>query len=421
MFIRFYDPDTLDEAGRIEAFYSFTWTRRFDKPGSFQLVLPLTAENLRLSRLNRYIWFRGGDAGVIEGRVASTDDRERGPTITLTGRSLSALLDRRVIPDVDSDRLPGTVRRRENGEQHDDYIGGADAVAYALVRLCSPIPRLVVPKGQTLARLSVDELHDSETGNAFQDGDNLLADIQKIADLKGLGYRVRAEFDQKRLVFELYKRRIRTAGTTRQAVFSERDGDILETVRTETTLNACTMEFVSHEYSIQYSSEIDTQKYASMQHWGKPGNLFPSGLYANGILLRSIGPATSPLHCQGAHDGEVAKYPSVTLADQDYCDSRFREKLDGLELTLNGLSRNVVYLRDYDVGDRVTVRKESWGLTAELDITEAQEIYDEDGPRVSLTVGRISGTRFSVPSRRAPVLHGQTYNLRTKATVQYLD
>lgn len=81
----------------IDGFREFVWTERYNESGDFEMVLPVTPEYSKEIRLNRYLTIKGSDVLMtIDNYIVSTDV-EGGDFITVKGRSLEALLSRRII------------------------------------------------------------------------------------------------------------------------------------------------------------------------------------------------------------------------------------------------------------------------------------------------------------------------------------
>ena len=49
--------------------------------------------------------------------------------------------------------------------------------------------------------------------------------------------------------------------------------------------------------------------------------------------------------------------------------------------------KNAVYLRDYDLGDIVNIKSHKWGIITQARITEINEIYENNGMKISVVFG----------------------------------
>lgn len=80
-----------------DAFESFIWTERYRDVGEFELYLPVDQKIMPYAVEQNYIWRKGTNRLMIIEDVLIETDAETGPHLTLTGRSLESLLERRVI------------------------------------------------------------------------------------------------------------------------------------------------------------------------------------------------------------------------------------------------------------------------------------------------------------------------------------
>ena len=95
MEIRVYNSE-LDFQGIVENQTSLIWTRKYFEPGDCELHIPITADNLRLTRRGNLLWKKGKkEAAVIEDRKLEESDSRN--EITVKGRFLSSYMDRRLI------------------------------------------------------------------------------------------------------------------------------------------------------------------------------------------------------------------------------------------------------------------------------------------------------------------------------------
>lgn len=90
----------------IDTFESFYWTERYNEFGVFEMVMPVLEKHLASLRVNNYLAIRESDRYMIIEKVVLTTDPEHGDTLTISGRSLESILDRRIIWGVYSDSGP---------------------------------------------------------------------------------------------------------------------------------------------------------------------------------------------------------------------------------------------------------------------------------------------------------------------------
>ena len=91
----------LDESMIIqhicEDYKSVVWTERFHGFGDFKLVVPGTLENLRIYQLDYYLYTKGTNKLMIIEQVELNTEYGKESMLTVSGRSLESILDRRVM------------------------------------------------------------------------------------------------------------------------------------------------------------------------------------------------------------------------------------------------------------------------------------------------------------------------------------
>lgn len=81
----------------VDAFESFIWTDRYREPGDFELYFPADSKITPYAKEDYYIWQKHSDRLMIIESLNITTNAEDGAHVTLSGRSLECLLERRVI------------------------------------------------------------------------------------------------------------------------------------------------------------------------------------------------------------------------------------------------------------------------------------------------------------------------------------
>lgn len=89
--------EAFDVVDIIDTYTSLLWTVRYDEAGEFELIVPATSETLELFKLDYYLQNVESDRlMIIEKKVIDTDV-ESGNSLTITGRTLESILNRRII------------------------------------------------------------------------------------------------------------------------------------------------------------------------------------------------------------------------------------------------------------------------------------------------------------------------------------
>ncbi len=198
----------------IDAFSSFIWTDRYIGCGDFELRYPMTQDALEGIRVGSYLSNKESDRYMIVEGVEIITSVEEGNTVTITGRSLESILERKVV--LDKTILTGSFQS-------------------AILRLLNA--NIIVPSnpnrrivGLTF-KASSDPIITSETIDAtVEAGTNLYDAIYDLCEEKHIGFRI-LPGDNALMVFELYSGQDRSYGQDKNpwVVFSPKFENIQET------------------------------------------------------------------------------------------------------------------------------------------------------------------------------------------------
>lgn len=97
----------------IDAFESFIWTDRYNKPGDFEIYMPIAKAPMEYIQRDNYIWIEDSDRLQVIEDISIETDAEDGDHLKITGRTLESFLDRRVVyksTTIDSDLQTGIKR-----------------------------------------------------------------------------------------------------------------------------------------------------------------------------------------------------------------------------------------------------------------------------------------------------------------------
>lgn len=86
-----------DTLAVLDTFTSFIWTDRYQGYGDFQVVMPVDLDILEFLKQDNYLSLPRSDRYMIVENIETKTDVEAGNTLTVTGRSLESILERRVI------------------------------------------------------------------------------------------------------------------------------------------------------------------------------------------------------------------------------------------------------------------------------------------------------------------------------------
>lgn len=176
----------LDAISVVDTYESFIWTDRYRQPGDFELYMSMMLSVLQYIRQDYYIWNRDSEHVMIIEKIRIDSDVEDGNHITVTGRSLESILDRRIV--WGQQVIRGNL---QNGVK-------------TLLNSCIISPSDSNRKiSNFIFKESTDPAITSLTIDAQYTGDNLLTVIEKICTEHDIGFKVTLN-DNKQFVFELY-------------------------------------------------------------------------------------------------------------------------------------------------------------------------------------------------------------------------
>ena len=337
----------LNYAGLIDGFKSFRKVRRYDKAGAFELHISFSLEVMKLLQLGNIVWRKGSDeAGYIEYRniKLAGDGQEM---LVVKGQSMSGYLGKRIV--WGRENINGTAENIMRAFVNNHAIDPANADR--------KIPLLKLGELQNYSR-------DIRKQATYR---NLLEVIHEAAKSSGLGFRTLVDVSSKELVFDIYK----GVDRSKKVVFSRAFENVLEQEYTEGEDNYRNVALIAG------AGEGVERKLVSI---GDKTALDRLELYVDAKDLQ---------------DTKTVNDEEVPIPEHEYLEllvNRGKTKLseaakvESFDSKINPRS-NLVYKKDYDLGDIVTVRDNRWGLTVDERITEIEEVYEEDGFNVFVTVG----------------------------------
>lgn len=323
----------------IEDYRSFIWSTRYNVPGDFELYAPASSKLLKSAKRGYYI-IRDTDrthAMIIENIRVNTDI-ENGDYITITGRDLKSILNRRII-------WSQTV-----------VNGNVETVCRSLVTENAISPTI---DARAISRLTLgDTIGITDTIKTQYTGDNLGETISAISQTFGLGYDVLLDIENGLFEFVMLKGENRTyaQNVNPVIVFSNNFDNLLTT----------DYEMNSEEYKnvalIAGEGEGTSRKVCSV---GSYTDLDRYELYVDARDISS-------------NNGEIAYADYIELlADkgrEELAETVITESIAGEVETNYTYKVNI----DYFIGDIVEVINE-YGVSMQPRITEIIECNDENG------------------------------------------
>jgi hypothetical protein len=333
--IRVYDRE-LAYKGSLENQTSLIWRRKYYEAGDFEIHAPITPKNLELLKAGNIITKRGSvEAGVI-GDVENEESDIKNE-VTRKGKFLSSYFDRRLIKS--------TV----------NFSGKIEVAMRQLVNEVIPIPRVQLGELQGFP----------ETAEFQVTMKQLDSFLTKLAKSGTLGFRLRPDFRQKALYFEVYKGTDRTIsqGINSRVIFSEGYENLNNAI-------------------YRYNDQL--QKTCAIVGGEGEGaaRVFITVGGGTGLDLREVFVDARDARSEGL---TTEQYTAV-----------LRQR--GLEMLAESIAYesiecetnadiNFKYLEDYDLGDVVSIKKRSWDIAFNQRITELTEVYQYGNMFVVPTFG----------------------------------
>lgn len=81
----------------MDSFDSVIWTDRYSECGDFEIYTSVNGDNILYLRENYYLWLADSQHVMIIEDISIDTDVEDGNHLTITGRSLESMLDRRIV------------------------------------------------------------------------------------------------------------------------------------------------------------------------------------------------------------------------------------------------------------------------------------------------------------------------------------
>ena len=322
--------------GIIDAPSSLIWAERYFEIGDFEIYVPATDDYADMLREDRYVFRNDTDCGMIIESVEITTNVEDGNYLTVTGRSLESILERRIV------------------WQQTNLHGKVELCIRQLITENIINPTIAERKISNFKLGSLKRYTDTMEKQIT--GKNLREVIQDICKSFGYGYKITMQDGT--FVFDLYKGvdRSYNQSTNPYVVFSP-----------------------DFENLLNSDYKLDKTNYKNVVLVAGEGE----GLDRK---TQAVGTASGLDRREMYSDSRNASTNNGEVSDEDYY-ARLTE--DGLETLANNqmaesyigevdYEKPYAYGKDYLLGDIVQVVNE-YGIAATPRITEIIESEDENG------------------------------------------
>ena len=105
--------EKFNTVGIVDEYDSLIWTDRYNKAGDFEIYTAVTDRLLDLMKPDRYLWWNDTEHTMIIESVTIDTDTTVGNMLTIEGRSLESILDRRIVWNQYDfkDTLPNVIKK----------------------------------------------------------------------------------------------------------------------------------------------------------------------------------------------------------------------------------------------------------------------------------------------------------------------
>lgn len=335
-----FHPENTNLIAVVDAYQSLRWRRKFFEPGEFELHLSATKENINILKVDYLLHhYDAGETGMIE--AVSIKDND----LTVSGRMLSCCLDYGYIDTI------YTFYNQKYGQVMATLVSNHGKAQY------------------TNPRLSIGNIYQgSDSFNSQISYKNLLSVLITLSKTSNIGFRVSLNPVTKEWVFETY------TGVDRSLAQSQRA-------------------------PIIFSDEYANLSEASYQ--------YDKTKYRNHALVLGEGEGESRVKCAvdtALYSWEPRRYLIVDAKDIRKEDGMTDAQYSGLlfQRGLNKLAESAIvenfdanttlgvqweYMKDWNLGDIVSIESNQWGISIDRRITEVEEIAENGVLQIVPTFG----------------------------------
>ena len=357
---------SLDLLGIIDEISALVWTRRYWECGEFSLLMPMTSRHAAHLQNGRLIARKDTDElGQIRYLHVAKDENGL-EQIEVQGKFVTHWISSRLL-------LGGIV----SGLPTHELL--AKIVCENMITPSDS--RRIIPD-LTLADMS--SLVSEPVNYSCKAFVNALDTCSERAKLAKLGFRIITDLKQKKHFFMVYKGLDRTFGQSENSVciFSPEFDNVLSQEYIHSVENVTTAAYVGGEEAEgepRQVVEVSDDSFTGLdriEYFDDAGDISKS-IMENGVEQQLSQEAYLALLIARGHQ----------VLDQKTESSSFSSHID--------THANLVYKKDFDLGDRVTCVNKRWGIRIDSRITEITESYESGKEELEVTFGT------SIPSLSA--------------------
>lgn len=333
----------LEILAEIDDYESLVFTRRWHRPGEFQLQINRHKRSTDTLQRGNLVMLSPVKAGIIRHKEITLDKGGKGSEqLLIRGPTLQGIAGQRLI-------VPPA------GLAHDSKTGNAETVMKHYVNNCLVNPALAARKID-MFMIAVDQGRGESV--AWQSRyRNLAEELEKISLLTGLGWNIYLDFSLLKWVFETYEGKDLTTGqASNPPVIFSPDFDNLK----------------SQHYA---ESDLSYRNFTYVAGQGE-------GVDREIVAVPSEAPFGLDLH-EVFVDARDLATGLEQRGEQVLTELQANRLLEAEILTRGPFT----YQKDWGLGDLATVQNKAWGVTMDARITEVREIYEPGGFRLEVVFG----------------------------------
>lgn len=351
--IRVIDKDFVFCA-LLDGCSSIQWTRKLWEVGTFEIHIDLHQEGAAELQPGRIVFLDERRTGIIT--YYEVQESRKGAEVVAKGSELKDLCRRRLT-------VPGQVEDTQYyGYDRYPALEAPDAAVESVIKhyvgrhMVSPddpnraFPRLVIALDQQRGDLM-------RWQSRFETLDVV---FKEIGEMYGMGYEIQLDLGNGLFVFDVVPGEDHTAGSSSPVIFSSGWENVA---------------------NVKYSE--DESKWMNTGYAGGAGEdeaRLIQTVFENDVITSGFGRSETWLDCG-----------SIDLVDDLLYEGKYKLKDKTLIRALTGdvlPAGPFVYLRDWDLGDIVTVQSRAAGIELDTQITEVKESYEQGRADIKPTFGK---------------------------------
>ena len=357
----------------IDVANSIIWHSSYYGVGDFEIYTKLTPEIVENAVIGNYIRREDeSEIGIIE-NITVTFSLESGYMVTVSGRMLKSILDRRVVYNLSENlNLPTIFPENTTVESAARQLVYNNAIS-CVFDSNRNMTELVLGELKNLPKIIVDE-----DGNAAQKQvatENLLESTDALLKEYEYGSRITLRSSDGKFVYEVYE------GADRS--FDNNVGNMPVVFSTDfDNLNGCEYQMsdtLLKNGAIIGGSGEDADRFFSKVSEGK-----------SGLELREIFIDASSINRTYYEEGNSEEQTYSDEVYSEMLEQQAQKAMNTLTETelfggnINVNSTTFIYKKDYFLGDVVSIQDNVLNKYANVRIAEVTEVQDENGYRIDI-------------------------------------